>query len=82
QNDAQIRKAVAKRRKMVSNTSMPNKRNPNKVQIGGYIDIELKRKLQALAKEAGVSLTEFLVQELEEQVARREQIAAKKIKQK
>lgn len=38
---------------------MPNKRDPNKVMIGVYIDREVKAYLMEILKEKGSNLTEF-----------------------
>lgn len=39
---------------------MPNKRDPNKVSIGIYIDREVRDLLKELLAEKGITLTEFI----------------------
>ena len=38
---------------------MPNKRDPNKVMVGVYIDRESKKMVMEILKEKGSNLTEF-----------------------
>jgi hypothetical protein len=49
-------------------SEMPNQRAKNKTLLGAFVDVEMKKQALRLAKASGISLSQLLIEALQEYV--------------